>query len=357
MDKPKVDLKKILVGAAVSLVLSGGCIALVLKFTRTQGVWGTLLGVGLSTLLFCVVSVIATWIVDAMRLKVLAGAMGGKISLWDSIKISVMGSFMAGVTPFDTGGEPLKIYFLYRSGLSVGEASAAVALSAFLHATSRLILWLFVPILMLLSGGSWSFTPVVKVTLGVGLGLYLFFLTILVIITVWPQSVEAIVAIAAKVASSKLLSRLVSPSMVETVADKARTIATDFRQGLLRVRSRGRYSILAWLLSLVYWVFVMMVPAFLIKGLGVDAPLTQVFCVTMTIYLVMAFVPTPGSSGGAEFGSALFFAQILPSKLLGVFVVVWRLVTYYFTLAVGGGLVALQTLSWSMRRSRVGDVS
>ena len=134
--------KKIVVGGLASLMLSLSCIWIVIRFTGGGNLVGNLLAVGLSTVVLSLLLVVGSWVVDALRLKILASAMGGQVKFLDALKVTVMGSFMAGVTPFDTGGEPLKVYFLHRRGLSIGAATAVVALGSFLHATSRFGLWL-----------------------------------------------------------------------------------------------------------------------------------------------------------------------------------------------------------------------
>lgn len=52
-------------------------------------------------------------------------------------------------------------------------------------------------------------------------------------------------------------------------------------------------------------------------------------------------------------GTAVFFSSVLPTRILATFIVVWRAVTFYFTVIVGGLLVAMETLKWSLRRARV----
>ncbi len=44
---------------------------------------------------------------------------------------------------------------------------------------------------------------------------------------------------------------------------------------------------------------------------------------------------TPGSSGVAEIGTAALYAPLIPTPLLGVFVVLFRLITYHMNLIAG----------------------
>ncbi len=44
---------------------------------------------------------------------------------------------------------------------------------------------------------------------------------------------------------------------------------------------------------------------------------------------------TPGSSGIAEVGATSMYALFIPAAIVGVFVVIWRIVLYYFNIALG----------------------
>ena len=44
---------------------------------------------------------------------------------------------------------------------------------------------------------------------------------------------------------------------------------------------------------------------------------------------------TPGSSGIAEVGATTMYALFIPASVVGIFVVLWRIVLYYFNIALG----------------------
>ncbi len=343
-DRPAYDVRKVLGWGAFSVLLSLACLSVIFRLTGDEGSLESLLKVGFGTLLGAVGLVVASWVMDGWRLAVMASAMGGKVSLLWAIKVSVMGSFMAGVTPFDTGGEPLKVFCLHKKGMSIGQSTATIALCAALHATTRLFLWALVPAVALVCGISWHPGVPVKFILFFGLLVYVFAIAALIASALWPSLV---VRVAEWVCNLRVCRRLFSPESREKAMDKVRSAAEDFRQGVIRFRSSKGSMLFALGLSLAYWILALAVPALILKGVGAQLTPFQVFSLSMTVYLVMAFIPTPGASGGAEVGSALFFSSVLPGKILGTFVVVWRAVTYYLTLVVGGLLMAFEAASWS----------
>lgn len=348
-ERYSVDIKKIIVGGLVSLALSLSCIWIITRVTGTESLRVNISTIGRSTILLSLLMVVASWVVDSLKLKILTSAMGGHIGLWDALKITVAGSFIAGITPFDSGGEPLKVYFLHKRDLGIGSATAVVTLGALLHGISRFILWLVSPILLLLTGTSLVFSSTAKTTIAIGVFLYVLLMGLVIAMALWPQWVEIVTE---KLFGMKAIKKLVPQSLVTAILDKVETSVREFRDGMSRVKESGRHAVIALLLSVLYWLFVISVPVLLVRSMVPQVPYAQVFFVTMTVYLIMAFIPTPGSSGGAEAGSAYFFSSILPSRLLGGFVIVWRIVTYYFTMLAGAIVVAMETINWSMNKSQ-----
>jgi uncharacterized protein (TIRG00374 family) len=340
--------KKALLWGLVSLALSGLGIVLVLRTTSSEDVVGGVLAVGLRTLAVACGLVAASWIADGCRMAVLARGMGGRVPLSSALRISMMGAFMAAVTPFDTGGEPLKVYFLHKSGMSVGQSTATVTMAAMFHSTARFLLWALIPVTALFTGFSWQPTAVGRVTLAVGLGFYLFYMVLFIVATVKPASLVSVVN---RICRIRLLQRILTPERMGRVSEKVKAVADDFREGVIRIRSDGSAAFMALLLSIIYWLLMTAVPVYILRGMGSSLSVLQILYISMTVYLVMAYTPTPGASGGAEVGSVVFFSPFLPAKVLATFVIVWRVATYYLTLLIGGAFVAVETLLWSMRKA------
>ncbi|MBE3520236.1 MAG: flippase-like domain-containing protein [Firmicutes bacterium] len=342
-----LDFKKIAIGAGWALGLSIAAVWLLLRLT---GVENFSRQVGQVQVVFLVlgVSMIAlSWWFDTIRLVILSRSLGRRLSLAGAFKITMMSSFMAGVTPFDTGGEPLKVYLLHREGVPLGEGAAIVALAALLHATSRLLLFLVAPLVALATGVAWAALPAVKAALGLGLFIYLVFLGLMIASLIRPEIANNL---ARRICRSRVVSKITSERTREEIVRRVSTHVQEFREGVLRFSNMRLYAGTASLLSVAYWLSLTLVPFFILTGVGVGASYPAAFATTMSLYLVTAYVPTPGASGGAEIGSAALFAAMVPSRLIGVFVLLWRLVSYYLTMAVGGLFIAFETISWSFRK-------
>ena len=53
-------------------------------------------------------------------------------------------------------------------------------------------------------------------------------------------------------------------------------------------------------------------------------------------FLIGSFVPIPGATGGLEYGFMDFFGVFTKGGLLSSAMLIWRLITYYFGMLLGG---------------------
>lgn len=78
---------------------------------------------------------------------------------------------------------------------------------------------------------------------------------------------------------------------------------------------------------------------FIVRGLGMRPSFIQVVLLQMVVILINYFFPTPGASGSAELSSAALMSAVVPKGLIGVYVILWRILTTYVAVGVGGGVV------------------
>ena len=53
------------------------------------------------------------------------------------------------------------------------------------------------------------------------------------------------------------------------------------------------------------------------------------------VYVIGAFVPIPGASGGIEYGFTQFFGNFIKLSKISAVLLLWRFITYYFGVIVG----------------------
>ncbi|HAI85423.1 MAG TPA: hypothetical protein DCL63_00350 [Firmicutes bacterium] len=283
--------------------------------------------------------IVLTWLFDSLRMRALVHSLGGSLSILEGMRISVMGAFVCNVTPFDTGGEPVQAYLLIDKGLTAGQSTAVVAVKAIMNAFARVSLGFAASAALLFSRSQWSLPLGMDIALSVGTTLYIIVFLFSLYLVFKPEKISVLVVPAVR---NRFTMRFFKPETLDTALERIDHELREFREALQEFISNRRPALAAvLLLSYAAWIATMLIPAVVLTGLGLKTPYVQAMGVTIIFYLASAYAPTPGSSGAAELGFAALFSSIVPRAVLGLFVAVWRMITYYLNLALGGVLMAL----------------
>ncbi|MEO2153135.1 MAG: flippase-like domain-containing protein [Aquificota bacterium] len=86
---------------------------------------------------------------------------------------------------------------------------------------------------------------------------------------------------------------------------------------------------------MLYVIFLNFAPV-LLKALRVDFDLWEIYLLQLPLIYAIFSSPSPGGSGVGELGGIAIFQGIIPPSLLGIFVILWRFFSQYFSAIVGG---------------------
>jgi uncharacterized protein (TIRG00374 family) len=115
---------------------------------------------------------------------------------------------------------------------------------------------------------------------------------------------------------------------------------------LLYFTSKGRRGlVMGGLCTAAFWSSEFFVASLILIALGQPPFIAESFLFQLIIAIVSTVPLTPGSSGIAELAAASLYSLILPSSIVGVFVLLWRALLYYYNIVVG----AIGSL-WVVRR-------
>ena len=324
----------------LSLTVSIIAIIAILILTVNEETMGSLVKIRPEYLLLAVGVRALCWVAMGARIKILSKVVGCKISLLQSIKIVLPGTFAAGVTPSYVGGEPVRIYLLSKKGLSIGDA-AAVDLGGMI--LNGLVLGVMLPFAWFI------FRDVIRpnfmlssVFVFIGI-LFSFAWGFGVYGMIYPEQIKRLLE---RLGRSKLVSGITFGRSGQMVSRIVLEI-DNFRNGLLRFVREGRKELLLGILwTMAYWLFLISLPSIILLGMNMD-PMWIPSMAAQVILMIIVMIPiAPGGSGIAEIGAASFYSVVLPAdglQVLGVFVVIWRFVEHYIPLLIGG-LVSLKVM-------------
>lgn len=285
---------------------------------------------------------------DAEKFRVTAAACGCPRSFGESFLVSLLGFFYSAVTPLASGGQPFQVYYLHKKGMSTAAATTVIASTYVAYHIGLLAMGLLGLTFCLRDFSQGSALYVALFFLGLVIQLLLVAIALLsAIIPAWT----------ARIGRRLIHWGLKLPvlrkkrSREEELLEKWSSFVEEYHASFTAVRTRKKALILGLLLGFGEIACYMSVAYCVYRGFGFagEGWFTMMFVQAM-LFLAVAFVPLPGASVASEGGFLLIFTRYFGDcRAMGM--LVWRLATYYLTLAVGYVCVILS----NMRRRRRQD--
>jgi len=335
--KPLPAWKK---GLGFSLTLSVATALFIFFRNFDEDTWESLLKIKTVYLFAAFGLVLLLWFLEGLRIGLLVRTLHSnkRLPLWDTVQVFLMTFFFASVTPFASGEWPAHIYALRRRGLSLGESSAVTATRALI---TRLLFTFTAAFLLIAFTGEPVPTFINKIFI---YAVYISILTaFFLFFFLWkPQIFDWLLQ---KISSFGILRRWLGEN--PTGRKAYHYINREFREFLETTRSLNRFKLVnisvIVLLTIAFWVCFFSIAPLILLGLGKPVPYLQALIWQFVMQMIIVYLPLPGGSGAAELGLASLFVFFVPSSVLGIFILAWRLLTYYILLFFGG-LIALGEL-------------
>jgi len=334
----KKKLTKTKISIFLSIALSLSIIVVILYFTINAQTIQTLsqLTFRPEFYLFFAIAILLNvlyWVIWGARLKVLSKEVDPavKVSLWEATKIVIANQFLAGITPSVAGGEPVRIYLLNKDGLSGGGATAVVL-------GERLIDAIF--ILLLIPFGFLVYQNRIDVQLiryGLIIGVIVF-VTGIVLFAValkYPARTRALIC-----TISEKISRLSKKKEHSyAVAERIGREVDNFHNSMVLFLTKGKKAFFgAGVLTVLMWSTGFMIPSMILLSLGLQPFFLESYAAQALLLIIVMLPTTPGSSGVTELGMAALYGVLLGAShqyLLGVFVLLFRFITYHMNMICG----------------------
>jgi len=321
-------LKATLFAALMSLV----SIIFILYYTDADISWELLSRVNGWFLLLAVALHVFSWMLYALRLKLLASMAGHEITLPLSFRCTLASNFLAAITPSSAGGEPLRIKVLADDGMSYGAATAVVISERLLDS----IFFLTSLALFLMVSGFFA---------GFGLKVGAIFLVFLLAFLAFLRQL---------IIRPKRVARLMEWIKKKT-GNRAIILTIEreiwlFRDaGIQLVRETMRCLPVLVVMTALIWFSDFLVPSALLAGMAQD-PSILLSVAAQNILAIVSLLPlTPGASGIAELGMSYLYSTFVSPALLLPLIVLWRLITYFLNIVVGAAFAGA-TINGMMKK-------
>lgn len=266
-----------------------------------------------------------------LRIRVLGSGLGAPVTFPRAVSLVTSGLFAAAVTPGRVGGEPWRIAMLYRGGASAAAASRTILADRAVDMVYFLLLGACAVVAL-----PWMFGDAGNVQALGALALFglALILAAVVLILVRPAPM-------ARVLSACI--RFIARVRRRARKDHAPAIEDFFRDvtGGLRalVREHPRRLAFAAILSVLLWTCELSILWVVLRGFGITAPFMSVYLAGILVVMIASVPALPGGTGLAELAALTLLTPIAPG-ITAAFLVVWRGLTYYVDLSLGGVVAA-----------------
>ena len=246
------------------------------------------------------------------------------------LKLMTIAMFFNAITPFSSGGQPFEMYLLNKEGIKVSDSANAL-LQNFITFQFSLIFMGFISIVF---NKFLCIIPndlVLKKIVILG---FVINVSVMLIIILFSRGKSLNTKIFNKIFNFIFSFKFIKNR--EQKRKKAEKTLDDFYNSTAIMKNNLKNTILSIIFNTLALVCLYMVPFFVFKAFGSEIRIIDSIVLSAYTFLIGAFVPIPGATGGLEYGFMTFFGVYAEGGLLSSAMLVWRLLTYYLGMIIGG---------------------
>ena len=288
-----------------------------------------------ANILFIIIGIIFTvfyWFFKSLALYNIAREYRKKIKIGQIFKQITITQFFNGITPFASGGQPMQVYMLGKSGIKLTH-STNIIVQDFILYQMALITHGVIAVLL-----NWKFNYLESSPLLRNLTILGFIINTLV-------GLGLLFVSFSKKFNHFVVTKLIGLfSKINIIKNKEKTIESwkiklkEFNDSAELLRKKKSIIVKGYLYNIIGLTCYYLTPLFVIYSLGFGDSITilatYVSCAYVTV--IGSFVPIPGGSGGIEGSFLEFFGNFMSPANTKAVVIVWRAITYYLAIIIGG---------------------
>lgn len=271
------------------------------------------------------------YLFDALSLWYFGLAYKKDYSFKQSFINAISGTFFNGITPFASGGQFAQVYIFNKQGISPTN-SASILLMCFICYQSVLVLYTGIVLLF-------KYQYFVEDQPAVfSLAILGFLINFVVILGLFGGAKSKKLQNFLTHNVLRFLSKIHIVKDYESTCVKIEQYLADFREQLNFLQRNKPVLVKSCLCNFMKLTIIYSMPFFAAKALNLNVSWNQFFDflgLCSFIYLINAFLPIPGASGGSEGVYVLLFS-FLGTVGTSSSLFLWRFMSYYMGLIIGG---------------------
>lgn len=326
--KNKIFNLIVIISACIFLsffVFSNGLTSLVHQFKTLSFYW----------LIIALLCIITFWMLETIILyiitKILYTTRGLFIKL---LKVAMIGQFFSAITPLQSGGQPAQLYAMTENGMPPGYSGSILAIKFIIHQAT----FTFYSLLVLLLKFNY-FNSKIQ---------YFIYLSIFGFIVNFAILFALLFLVSNKMANNKIGNKILLFILrflkkIKIIKDVASTYEElkkeliSFHESAVYITKNIKICLYSSILTFLQWTTYYAIPYCIYRSFGLNSTdIWTMIAAQVFLTLFMSFIPLPGAAVGAEGGFFVIFGIFFKGSTLVPAMFLWRIITYYLTIGVGG---------------------
>ncbi|MBR4672343.1 MAG: flippase-like domain-containing protein [Bacilli bacterium] len=282
-----------------------------------------------------VILIIGYWLLRALALYIVVKKYKKDIKYSKMLHQILITQFFNGITPFATGGEPMQVYMLNKSGVKVAQATNIIV-QEFIMYQAALVLVGLIALILNFAFDICNVNPVLFNLILIGF-----------IINIGVGVISLFISFSKKFSTFLVNFCLKVGIKLRLIKDKEKTTeiwnekVKEYNASGTMLKENKKLFFTCVFVNLLALIIFYLIPFFVFMSMGQNVGVMEVIVLSAFILLVGNFVPLPGGSGGIEGAFLEFFKTIIPfvdtrEAILKSALIIWRVITYYFGIVIGG---------------------
>jgi len=290
-------------------------------------------------ILVAVACLLLFWILEAYMIYKLilkfTDKKRGILTFWLSLKTTLVGQYYSNITPGASGGQPVQLYIMKDENVPLSEGTAVLVEKFLLFQIGVTIYSLILAVYKIKS--LLEYTNGASLFIALGL-----IVNIVMVLSIWllsikPKAVGYVVGF--------ILEFLHKHKIIKDL-DKTRNsidkFINDYELSIKKMKSNKILTLKLFVLTFVQLTMFFSITYFIYKSLGLSGnSIFEIICLQAFLYMSVCFIPIPGTIGVSEMGFIMILGSVFSKNIIGTALLLWRGVSYYFSLVFSGIFVIL----------------
>lgn len=274
------------------------------------------------------------WMIGAFVLHIITRSLYKNQNILNSVKVSMVGHFFNSITPFASGGQPAQAYVMVMDGVKAGHAASILVIRSILKQMVMFCYTLFVFVLK--SSFFEQRIPYFNFIFSFGLVANLSIISLYAMFLYNRELVKNILLLI-----FRFLGKFRFIKHIDEYKVKLENELKSFDDGAAILHNNIKLVVKTIILQIIQLTFLFAIPYFIYLAVELSrGSLWNMIAAQSLVTMIAGLVPSPGSTGGAESLSYIFFSLFFKSTPIIPVILIWRLITYYSNV-VFGGLVSI----------------